>query len=310
MRRKIYGVNEENAGEGAPQQASASNNVEIAMNLCKLREVEHAMGNRDAAMAFILKGRKVYDMLLSRECGRLGGSCVPSMRRNSVTKKNKHGAGQAGCRAALLRLLASCGSSSSLILLKLLRQSIQAASWERKLAKAAGDAKREEIVSEELVQLRAVWTLLGTQSKKKEDGDAIILSSSPVSLSSSTWGLQVSPSSKTAHGRQSIALLGEALTACRTDVRVRLRNVSKGECKDGLATALRERVGAMEQFVLKNQVGFGPCTEMMAAGSAFFKAVRAAAAVGSREKRLRTEVFQACDVLREALREGGLEIED
>ena len=43
---------------------------------------------------------------------------------------------------------------------------------------------------------------------------------------------------------------------------------------------------------------------------ALAQAVRAAAAVGSREKRLRTEVFQACDVLREALREGGLEIED
>ena len=76
MRRKIYGVSDEGAGEGAAQKVSSNNNVEIAMNLCKLGEVERAMGNWDAAMIYIVKGRQVYDMILSHECARLGGSVV------------------------------------------------------------------------------------------------------------------------------------------------------------------------------------------------------------------------------------------
>ena len=188
MRRKIYGVNDDEDGSGSGSGVSAgdihgvssNNNVEIAMNLCKLGEVERAAGNQDVAMIFFKKSRLVYDMLLFRECNKLAG-CV------NVD-------GSTCCRAKLLHLLSSISpssrsfSSSLLIFRKLLQLSINVANWERKLAKVIGDLKREELVSEELVQMRAA---LGVCSKADDtiisESSSLISSSIPSSAAVSSF---------------------------------------------------------------------------------------------------------------------------
>ena len=108
----------------------------------------------------------------------------------------------------------------------------------------------------------------------------------------------------------STSLLGESLAICRADVRALVLNVRQGKDKEALAVALCDRVSAMEQYVLENHKVCDPCSEMIAAGAAFVRAIRSAAKSDKKEKRLRSGVFQACDALRAALRGCGLEIVD
>ena len=84
---------------------------------------------------------------------------------------------------------------------------------------------------------------------------------------------------------------------------------SKTAVDGNLSTALRERLKVMERFVAENQSAFVQCTAMMAAWSMFLKGVRDAT---DRENGdgLCSEVFSACDVLRSALRDCGLEVVD
>ncbi len=323
MRRKIYGVAElgegadgdgdgEAGGEGhryvsVSAAVASSSLLEIAMSLCKLGEVEaESLATLPRALSYLRRARRVFDILLARECGPVGS---PLAGRGNQSPRRQH-----------LDLLLTAASKRPGCV-KLLQRRLDLAQRERKVCRALLAAAVQRAAAEDGHQAAQHAGAAGTAGNDTENARRRLarldcqveqvraaLKAAKALLTGANIGLAAT----TPVVRKPVAGAA-ALLAARKQVRVLLCEMAGPATVSRVAT----RAAAVAQQVDVAAVQGGRAGP---AAAAFCRDVQNAAAdvhassgqIDNKALRgaFKTAVFGACDRLRATLRELGVSVTD
>ena len=322
MRKKIYGV--DNDGD----DVCINNNVEIAMNLYKIGEIERAEGNLDTALKYFRKSSQIYNMLLRRECARhpkcdsfLKSKLLspPVSRRTGSNTLRSLGSLRRKNRRTLIEVLSSMSLSSALsevVSHKTLRQYITATMWERKIAGDLQDLQTVSILGDDLAELETIWkNLVGKDASLDREGHT----SASTNSSSSSSLLQKSMENADCGPCKGVLdeddrKFSQILMSCRQNVRNAVLKLPKAKS----AVNLEQVVEALVECVSPATLVFPKSRNYLTmAAATFMQTIHEACSKSRRDdepdfalRALRSSVFSACDELRATLRQHGLVISD